>query len=144
MDTLLTIVRVAVCLFLVGRYLGRRFFIRKDFFMFKKEDIIRAENWLRKYGYFLILINRFLPGIRSVISITGGISGLRATRVIIFSLISCALWNFIWISIGYTLGNNWETAEKMISAIFARYNMTIFILFAGFILFLVIKKIIKR
>ncbi|MFC1535489.1 DedA family protein [Thermodesulfobacteriota bacterium] len=133
-----------ISLFWVGGYLGRRFFIEKDYRLFKKEDIIRAEDWFRKYGYFIISFNRFFPGIRSVISIASGITGLRTAKVIVLSFFSCTVWNFIWMFFGYTLGNNWETVEENISSIFARYNFTILILFLVFVLFLIIKKGFKR
>ena len=127
-------------LFLVGRYLGRRFFLKKDYRFFKRSQILKAEDWFRRYGYYLILINRFLPGIRSVISIAAGISGLKTSKVIFLSLISAALWNFIWIFMGYILGNNWGMVESKISAIFMRYNLAIFLLFIALILALIIKK----
>ena len=131
-------------LFWIGGVLGRRYFIERDYRFFKAEDIIRAEEWFRKYGYFLILLNRFLPGIRSVISIAGGISKLRVLRVTFLALISCCVWNLIWISVGYTLGSNWETARGEIEHIMAWYNFTILILFALLILFLVVRKLKKR
>jgi membrane protein DedA with SNARE-associated domain len=127
-------------LFLVGRWLGRRFFLEKDFRFLKKTDIIRAEEWFGRYGYFLVAINRFLPGIRSVISVVGGISRLNGMRVMILALVSCAVWNFIWIMLGYLIGSNWQTVESAISAILVRYNVVIFLLAALVILFFVFKR----
>ncbi|MBW2035267.1 MAG: hypothetical protein JRI94_17105, partial [Deltaproteobacteria bacterium] len=42
-------------LFWIGSLLGKRFFVDRDYRFFKAEDIIRAEEWYRKYGYFLVL-----------------------------------------------------------------------------------------
>ena len=75
-------------LFWVGGLLGRRFFVEKDYWFFKAKDIVRAEEWFRRFGYVLVLLNRFFPGIRSVISIAGGISGLRVLVVALLALIS--------------------------------------------------------
>lgn len=133
-----------ICLFRAGGYLGRRFFLKKDYIFFPRGRINSAENWLRRYGYFIILINRFLPGIRSVISITGGILGLKTHKVVLLSLISCAIWNMICISLGYILGNNWDMVQTRISLIFARYNLAIFILLLVFVLFLLIRKKMKH
>lgn len=133
-----------VSLFQVGGYLGRRFFIEKDYRFFKKEDIIKAEDWFRRFGYLIIALNRFLPGVRSVISIAGGLSGLKSFKVITLALLSCALWNLAWISAGYLLGDNWEMVKSKFSLILARYNLVILILFMVFILFLLIKKWFRR
>ncbi|MDP6178399.1 MAG: DedA family protein [Desulfatiglandales bacterium] len=127
-------------LFWIGNVLGRRFFIGKDYRFFKVKDIIKVEEWYRKYGYLLIALNRFLPGIRSVISVAGGISRLNLTWVAILALLSCALWNMIWIFMGYVLGTNWETIEVKISAIMLRYNITILALFVLVIFILAIRK----
>lgn len=120
-----------MCLFWVGGLLGRRFFMERDLWFFKAEDIVRGEEWYRKYGYFLILLNRFLPGIRSVISIVGGISGLRMHMVAALALISAAIWNLIWIIVGYTLGDNWQVVRSKISHAMGRYNDTLLVLLAA-------------
>ena len=127
-------------LFRLGSYLGRRFFIERDYFFFKKEYIIRAGNWFKKYGYFIITLNRFFPGIRSVISIAGGIYKLETKKVVYLALISSSLWNIVWMSIGFTLGNNWSAVEEKLSYIFARYNMVIFSLFLVLFIYVIIRK----
>jgi membrane protein DedA with SNARE-associated domain len=127
-------------LFWIGRYLGRRFFIERDYRFIKAKDIIKAEEWFRKYGYFLIGLNRFIPAIRSVISVAGGISGLSGTKVSILALLSCAVWNIIWTVLGYALGSNWEAFKAKMSAIMMRYNITILVLFCLFVVFLIIRR----
>jgi membrane protein DedA with SNARE-associated domain len=131
-------------LFWIGGLLGRRFFIEKDLFWFKAEDIIRAEIWFKRYGYFLILINRFLPGIRSVISVVSGLTRLRPLQVSILALLSCATWNLIWIAVGYALGANWETAKGKLHDIMASYNFVILVAVVFAVAFFVTKKFIRR
>lgn len=131
-------------LFWVGRLLGRRFFVERDLWFFKARDITRAEEWFRKFGYLLILFNRFFPGIRSVISISGGISGLKTYRVALLALISCGVWNLIWITAGFMLGSNWETVKERMAYIMVRYNVAVFVLLAAVVLFFVIKKFTKK
>jgi len=131
-------------LFWIGSLLGKRFFVDRDYRFFKAEDIIRAEEWYRKYGYFLVLMNRFFPGIRSVISIAGGISRLRVLRVAFLAFISCAVWNLIWMAFGYMLDSNWETVKDRMAYIMVRYNLAVFVLLAAVILFFVIKRFAKR
>ena len=133
-----------MCLFWIGRFLGRRFFIERDYRFFKARDIIRAEAWFRRWGYLLILLNRFFPGIRSVISIAGGISRLGGLKVTILALISACTWNLIWILAGYTLGNNWEVVKTKMAGLMFRYNLGVFICLGGVILFLIIRFKRKR
>ena len=127
-------------LFWIGSLLGRRFFIERDYRFFKAQQILRAEDWFRKYGYFLILLNRFFPGIRSVISLAGGMSRLRVFKVTLFALISSSVWNLIWILFGYTLGTNWEIVKEKMGSIMLRYNLAILLL-AGLVALVVVIRI---
>lgn len=129
-----------LCLFRVGGYLGRRFFIKNNFRFFKRDDIIKVEAWFGKYGYFLIAFNRFLPGIRSAISVAGGILHLKGIWVFLLALISSAVWNLIWILAGYGLGSNWEHIEMRLSELRMKYFMSVTILFGLFVLFAIIWK----
>jgi membrane protein DedA with SNARE-associated domain len=131
-------------LFWVGGLLGRRFFLERDYWFFKARDIIKAEAWFKKNGYLLILLNRFFPGVRSVISIAGGITGLKTRRVILLALISCSIWNLIWIFFGYMLGSNWDMARDQMARIMGRYNLAVGILFGVVVLFFVVRKIVRK
>lgn len=131
-------------LFWAGRLLGRRFLIERDYWLFKAQDIIRAEEWFKKYGEFLILFNRFLPGIRSVISIGGGISKLKPLKAAFLALISSCTWNLIWMYFGYTLGSNWESLRDKMTSVMVRYNFSVLALLGLVIAFLVVKRLRKR
>jgi membrane protein DedA with SNARE-associated domain len=131
-------------LFWLGRFLGRHFFIERDFRFLQAKDIIKAEEWFGRYGYFLILFNRFVPGIRSVISIAAGISRFRTAPVAFLSLLSCAAWNLIWIFMGRTLGTHWETVEEKMGDFLVRYNVAMVVLIALVVLFFIFRKRFRR
>lgn len=131
-------------LFWVGGYLGRRFFIEKDYRFFKAKDILKAEAWFSRYGYFLIAMNRFFPGVRSAIALAAGISRLKTTPVALLALLSCAAWNFIWIMMGHTLGTHWEVVETKFTVIMKRYTLTMAILLALLLLLWFFGKRIRK
>jgi len=131
-------------LFWIGNLLGRKFFIERDYRLFSAQHIILAEEWFRKYGYFLILLNRFFPGIRSIISLAGGISKLGTFRVALLALISASAWNLIWIAIGYSLGNNWETVKEKMGTILFQYNLSFLLLAVLVALIFSLRMIRKR
>mgnify|MGYP000877104009 CR=1 FL=1 len=131
-------------LFFLGRFLEKDFFMKKNYKFFSAESIVEAERWFNKYGYFVILGNRFLPGVRSVISIFSGISLLSPLRVLLFSLISASVWNLIWIHVGYTLGDNWDLVKEKFTDILTRYNMVAGIIIGLFIVLYAVHVIRKR
>ena len=132
-----------MCLFWIGNLLGRKFFIERDYRLFSAQNIILAEKWFRKYGYLLILFNRFFPGIRSIISLAGGISKLGTFRVALLALISAGAWNLIWIAIGYSLGNNWEIVKEKMAVILFQYNLS-FLLLAVLVVVIFLLRIIRK
>lgn len=127
-------------LFLVGKHVGRPYFMGRDHRFFKAKDIVRAEEWFSKYGYFVIATNRFLPGLRSVISIAGGLSGLKTHWVALLALLSSAFWNLIWILAGYMLGSNWDTIRSKLFKIQMKYSIGIFITLGLVIVFVILWK----
>ncbi len=126
-------------LFLLGRLLEREFFMKKNYSFLSARTIVSTEEWFRRHGYAVILINRFIPGIRSAVSLVSGISLLSPHRVALFAAISAAVWNLIWIQVGFTLGNNWELVKDKMMLILKSYNiiaggilvlcLTVFIIF---------------
>lgn len=105
-----------------GWFLGKEFFIEKDFRFFPAKSISHGEHWFSRFGYFVVLANRFLPGIRSVISLVAGASMLRPFKVCLYALASAAVWNFIWIQAGYRLGNNWAEVRRSVEELLRKYN----------------------
>jgi len=131
-------------LFGIGAALGRRHFFEKDYRFFRAQDILRAEAWLRRYGYLMVALNRFFPGVRSAISVAGGIAGLRPSAVTLLALLSCSVWNGIWIFLGYSLGSKWETVEERLSTLMGRYNLAIVILGSLILLVTLLIRIRRR
>jgi len=80
------------------------------------EGVEKAEKWFAKYGYKIILINRFLPGTRSVISFFAGVSELDVKRILTLSTISAVVWNAIIIYLGWAFGNNIAKVDEYLSA----------------------------
>jgi len=131
-------------LFFLGRYLERGFFEKKNYRFFSNDKIADAERWFRKYGYLVILFNRFMPGLRSVISIVSGMSGLRTVPVFVLCFTSAMFWNLIWIYAGYTIGNNWDTVRTGVVELLKCYNYAACLLISAVLIFLLIKYIRRR
>jgi membrane protein DedA with SNARE-associated domain len=127
-------------LFFLGRFLEKEFFLNRNFRYFPKEGLIKAEQWFQRFGYMIILGNRFLSGARSVISIFAGISELKTGRVAIYSLISCLVWNGMLVYAGYKAGKNWGA----ITVFLKQYNeIVLIIIIAGVIIF-ALKRLIRH
>jgi membrane protein DedA with SNARE-associated domain len=112
-----------MALFLVAFWLEWGVMEKYNFKWIKRTHIERVQEWFRKYGYRVILINRFLSGVRSVISITAGLSKLRISAVFLLSFLSALVWNGLIIAAGAFIGDNWQDIERSLKL----YNQIIII-----------------
>jgi len=125
-------------LFFLGRFLEREFFLVRNFRFFPAASLLKAEQWFQKYGYVVILFNRFLSVARSVVSIFSGIAKLDIGTVTLCCLISCAVWNGILVYAGYTAGKNWET----ITVFLKQYNKVVLVVIVAAIALFALRKFI--
>ena len=95
-----------ILMYYVGYFLSEKV-LRSGKLKFISQDALhKTDEWFTKYGYKIILANRFLPGTRSVISFFSGVHELHVVKTFIFSLLSAFAWNLIIVYLGMTLGNN--------------------------------------
>lgn len=79
------------------------------------ESVHRVEQWFQRYGYAIIVINRFLTGTRAVVAFFAGMSELKLVPTTILCFVSALLWNAILILAGTYLGQNWEQISLYLS-----------------------------
>jgi membrane protein DedA with SNARE-associated domain len=79
------------------------------------EQVHRVERWFTKYGYMIIVINRFLTGTRAVVSFFAGMSELKLLPTTVLCFVSALFWNCILVLSGYYLGQNWDRISLYIT-----------------------------
>ncbi|MGF2614753.1 DedA family protein [Rossellomorea vietnamensis] len=73
-----------------------------------KKDIHRADAWFDKYGYWSVFLCRFVPLIRSLISIPAGMSNMKFVPFLIFTTAGTFIWNIVLVNLGAKVGASWE------------------------------------
>jgi len=74
-----------------------------------KEDIHKANGWFEKYGYWTVFFCRFIPLIRSLISLPAGMAKMNFGIFFVLTTLGTLIWNFVLIRIGAAVGDSWET-----------------------------------
>lgn len=95
-----------IVMYFIGEFLGDKLLRKGKLKFIKKESLDKADLWFNKYGYKLILINRFIPGTRAVISFFCGVHKLKPLQTFIYAAISSLIWNALLIWFGILLGRN--------------------------------------
>ena len=77
-----------------------------------REDFERAAGWFRRHGRSSIFFGRLLPGVRSLISLPAGASGMPLATFSLYTVAGSGLWNAALIGLGYLLGTQYQLIEK--------------------------------
>lgn len=81
----------------------------------KAEDVEKTEAWFEKNGRWTVLVGRFIPIFRSLISIPAGITRMPLLVFGLLTTLGSAVWNTVLILAGYYLGENWHLVEDYMS-----------------------------
>jgi membrane protein DedA with SNARE-associated domain len=126
-----------VTMFGIGHWFGVKILESGRLSFIPREGVNKVEVWFRKYGNWIIIINRFLTGTRAVVSFFAGMSHMRLLQTTVLCFLSALVWNMILVSSGNYLGQNWEK----IGAYLATYTQTVTTIVIIIVLVLVAKYI---
>lgn len=76
-----------------------------------KRRVKRARDWVRRWGYGVVAANRFLSGLRSVISLTVGMAHMSPWKTGLWSTVSALVWTTLIAFLGYKMGERWEVVS---------------------------------
>ncbi len=100
----------------------------------KTNDIDKADYWFDTKGNKTVFFCRFIPVVRSLISIPAGMSEMTMGKFLLYTTVGSAIWNSILLIVGNKVGKNWES----ILSIMNQYSHIVFmLLIILFIVFLV-------
>lgn len=89
---------------------GGGFVVRKygPFLHITDERLGRIHKWFDHIGKWSLVLGYFVPGVRHLIAIVAGTSGLRLPSFILFAYTGAFVWSVSFISAGYFLGKKWQ------------------------------------
>ena len=85
----------------VGRYL-----------LLNREHLEWTEQWFARHGSWTILVSRFVPVVRHLISIPAGLGRMKLLHFCVYTIIGATIWNSFLLWCGYKLRKNWMLVEK--------------------------------
>lgn len=97
----------------VGKKIGPALFRRPDSRFFKQEYVTRTHEFFEKYGPRALILARFTPIVRTLITATAGIAKMNFRTFSIYSAIGGVLWTVSMTLLGYYLGNVKFIAEHI-------------------------------
>ncbi len=125
----------------IGAKGGKPFLERYGkFFLLRQHDLEKTERVFAKHGKWVILIGRFLPVVRHIISIPAGIARMPLKTFFLQTFIGSTIWGGFLILLGYYLGENWEAVANK----FKRIDLVIGVCIVLALVALGIRFIVRR
>jgi len=74
----------------------------------------RFEAAYRRWGFWLLLLNRFFPGVRGFLFLAAGASGVPVGRAMLLGGISAAVWNGLLLAVGAVVTTNLDELVMLV------------------------------
>jgi membrane protein DedA with SNARE-associated domain len=110
---------------------------KRWFFLFGESDLARGERFFERHGTAIVLVGRFIPLVRSIVSVPAGWSRMPLARFTLLTAIGAGIWNAVFIAIGYQLGERWDRVEGWIEPI----GYAVLAVIAGYLVWLASRKL---
>jgi membrane protein DedA with SNARE-associated domain len=127
--------------FAIGHFGGRALALRWGKYVFlTAERLTKAEVFFNRHGGKIIVIARFIEGLRQANGIIAGISGMRWLRFVVYNALGAALWVGTWVTLGYLAGNHINTIYHYITN-YSYYALIVAaVLLASYIIWRVLRR----
>ncbi len=126
--------------FAIGHFGGRPLIRRYGKYIFLTDERIdRATGFFERHGGWIIIVARFIEGLRQANGIIAGISGIHWAKFLLYNAIGAALWVGVWTCIGYFSGSH-------INAIYdtaSRYSVYLAIVFGLVVIALIARHVVR-
>jgi len=124
--------------YLVGSYGGRPFILKYGrYFLISEHDVRRADDLFSRYGTKIVFWARFMPVVRTFISLPAGITRMDFPRFLIYTIAGSLPWTVVFVYAGVKMGDNWA----YIRSIFEKFDVFIILALVAIVLFWVLKRL---
>lgn len=106
----------------VGRWIGsdrlKRFAARHGRWLtLSPAEIDRASAWFARHGRAAVLVGRMVPGVRTLISVPAGVTGMPLMPFLTATAIGTLLWTGLLAAAGYVLAEGYQKVGNWIEPI---------------------------
>jgi membrane protein DedA with SNARE-associated domain len=125
----------------IGRLAGREVVLRYGKYVFIREHHLkRAEQVVSRYGGLVVIIARFIVGLRELNGIIAGVTGMRLATFTLFNAIGAVAWVATWVSLGYLAGDHIDAIYRDVS----RYSLYVLIALVVALAAYITRRVMKR
>jgi membrane protein DedA with SNARE-associated domain len=84
-----------------------------------------AERWIDSKGSWSVFIARFVPGLRSAISIPAGLLRMKLRPFVILTTAGSFIWSAVLVYAGFSAGPLWQTSLNSLSSLASQIALVV-------------------
>ena len=108
--------------------------------LMEPDDVDRAEGWFNRHGRAAVFFGRLVPGVRSLISLPAGSTGMPMASFLVFTAAGSGLWNSLLVGAGYALGTQWHRVERYAGL----FDNVVIAVIVGVVLWAVVRRLLRN
>ncbi len=117
-------------LYAVGRFGGRPFLLKFGKFVFiNEEKLAKADTFFERNGAMVAFTARFLPGVRTLISIPCGMAKMNVWVFSIYTFLAMFPITFIYVYLGFKLGERWKDVAELANSYILPIGVGVLVIF---------------
>ncbi|UTR06855.1 DedA family protein [Alkalihalobacillus sp. LMS6] len=122
-------------LYCVGRFGGRPLLLKYGKYLFMSADHLeKADRFFESHGAFVAFTARFLPGVRTLISVPCGMAKMNPWIFSLYTFLAMAPITFFYVYFGVQLGENWAEVKGVVSQYLLPFGIGLIIIFSIYLL----------
>jgi membrane-associated protein len=90
--------------YFTGRWAGNYLANKKDSIFFKKKYLDLTQSFYIKHGMMAFILGRFLPVVRTFVTILAGMVKIEFGKFLIFNILGASIWIIVMVLAGHFLG----------------------------------------
>ncbi len=101
----------------------------------KTSDIEKADHWFDTKGNKTVFFCRFIPVVRSLISIPAGMAEMPMIKFLVYTTVGSLIWNSVLLVLGNRVGENWTDILDIMDKYSHIVLILLIILFVAFLIY---------
>ena len=127
--------------FAIGHFGGRRLIERYGrYVLLTPERLDKTTNFFERHGGKVVVVARFIEGLRQANGIIAGITGMHWAKFLAFNAIGAALWVAAWTCVGYLSGSHIDSIYHTATSYSTYFAIAVGVLIVAY----VARKLVRR
>lgn len=120
--------------YLIGRFAGREVILRwGKYVLIKPHHLDRAEGVVSRYGGIVVIVARYIVGLREANGIIAGVTRMRWQTFTFFNAVGACAWVATWVTIGGLAGDHIDTIYTDVNKYSLYLLIVLVVLLAGYL-----------